>query len=518
LSKDNKGKKLRSDEKTLWGIKTNGPVTITSLIVVLGLVITTIAVGTPIKDWFDKAQTNIANHTGWFFILFVNVILAFAIYLFSGRFRHVRIGGKNAKPEFSTLSWLAMLFSAGMGIGLLFYGVAEPILHFASNPMVGNSETFEQSAKMAISISFVHWGIHAWALYGIVGVSMAFFTFNLKLPLTIRSVFYPIIGDKIYGPLGDIVDSIAVMATIFGLATSLGLGAQQINSGLSYLFDIPNSSFVQIAIIIIITFFATLSLALGLAKGVRFLSVWNMRLAVTLLVFMLAVGPTIFLLNGFVENTGHYITNFIKLSFWTNTYHADVNSVNTWINDWNVFFWAWWITWCPFVGIFIARISKGRTIQQFLLGVMSVPVVFTFLWFSVFGGSALFQELLGNHNITAAVKDNISTAIFYLFEQYPLSSVASFVTVILIASFFITSSDSGSYVVDILTSGGRHDSSKKQKVFWASIEGLVASTLLIGGGLVALQTAMMLTGLPFAIILIIMCASLYKALNEYIKK
>lgn len=507
--------KLRSDEKTLWGIKTNGPVTLSSLIVIALLLVATLIVGDPIGDWFAKVQTIVSNRVGWFFILLVNILLAFAVYLFSGRYRHVRIGGDDCKPEFSTVSWLAMLFSAGMGIGLLFYGVAEPVMHFSSNPMLGDAESVAEAAKSAISISFLHWGIHAWSIYGIVGVTMAYLTYNLKLPLAMRSVFHPLIGDKIHGPIGDTVDSVSVMATIFAMATSLGIGAQQINSGLMYLFDVPNNAYIQIGVIVFITILATLSLVLGLDKGVRLLSVWNMRLALFILLFMLIVGPTVFLLNGFVESLGHYITNFFELSFWTNAFVVGDELDNGWRNSWNVFFWAWWIAWSPFVGIFIARISKGRTIQQFLLGVLSIPTLFTCLWFSVFGGSALYQELLGDHSISEAVSGNTSTAIFHLFKSFPLTNALSVLTILLIGSFFITSSDSGSYVVDILTSGGRHNSSKGQKVFWASMEGIVAATLLLSGGLVALQTAMVLTGLPFAIVILIMCFSLLKSLRTH---
>jgi len=347
-----------------------------------------------------------------------------------------------------------------------------------------------------------------------VGVSLAFLTFNKKLPLTIRSVFYPLLGNKIYGPLGDIIDIISVIATIFGLATSLGFGAQQVNAGLHYLFGIQISPLLQIIIIVVITFFATLSLILGLNKGIRFLSEWNMRLAFVLLIFVLLVGPTLFIFKSLVQNIGHYINEFFELSFWTNSYNGVVKNHN-WQNSWTIFYWAWWISWSPFVGIFIARISYGRTLKEFISGVLLVPTLLTFLWLTVFGGSALFQELNGNHAISEAVKSEISTAIFYLLEQYPLSSYTSVLAVLLVASFFITSSDSGSFVVDTLTSGGRHNAPKGQKIFWASIEGLVASVLLIGGGLTALQTASILSGLPFSIIILVMCYSFYKSLNEY---
>ncbi|UII26593.1 BCCT family transporter [Fulvivirga maritima] len=504
----------RSDQKEFLGIKANGPVFVTSLVIILGLVLTTIIVGKPMEKWFNNTQNYIADHVGWFFILLVNGLLIFSLFLGFGKFKNIRIGGPDAKPEFSTLGWFSMLFSAGMGIGLLFWSVSEPIFHFNSNPFLKNPENKVAAAKEAMGITFLHWGVHAWALYAIIGLALAFFTFNKKLPLTIRSVFHPLFGDKIHGPIGDIIDIISVIATLFGLATSLGLGVKQVNAGLEYLFGVENSEMVQVILIVVITFFATLSLILGIDKGIRKLSEWNMRLALFLMLFVLVVGPTLFLFKSFVQNIGHYIYEFFELSFWTNTYKG-VGEKTNWQNTWTVFYWAWWISWSPFVGIFIARISKGRTVKEFILGVLLVPTLFTFLWMSVFGGSAIYQELLGNHDITKAVKADVSTAVYYLLEQYPLTSFASIVTVLLVASFFVTSSDSGSFVVDTLTSGGRHDAPKGQKIFWASMEGLVAAVLLVGGGLTALQTASIITGLPFSIIIIVMCFSFYKSLKEY---
>jgi len=506
--------KLRSDRRTLFGIQANGPVFIASLSVVAILVVVTLVVGKPMETWFVNTQRNISNAAGWFFILVVNSLLLFSVYLGFGKFGKIRIGGQDAVPEFSRIGWFAMLFSAGMGIGLLFWGVAEPIRHFNSNPFTSMSEDPVIAAKNAMGLTFLHWGVHTWALYAVVGVSLAYFTFNKKLPLTIRSIFHPLIGNRIYGPIGDVIDTISVIATIFGLATSLGFGAQQVNAGLHYLFGMNISTTLQVLIIVVITFMATLSLVLGLKKGIKVLSIWNMRFALLLLVFLLIVGPSIFLLKSFVQNIGTYLNDFFELSFWANTYNGSLKNQN-WQNSWTIFYWAWWISWSPFVGIFIARISYGRTIREFVLGVLLVPTTLTFLWLSVFGGSALYQELNGNHVISEMVNKNVATAIYYMLEQYPLATLSSILTVILVASFFITSSDSGSFVVDTLTSGGRHSAPKGQKIFWASIEGLVAAILLIGGGLTALQTASILSGLPFAIIIVIMCVSFYKELKEH---
>ena len=503
----------RSDKRTFLGIKANGPVFLISLLVIATLVITTLWVGKPMEKYFSQIQTTVANNTGWFFILVINVILLFALYIGFSKFGKIRLGGKDAQPEFSTKGWYSMLFSAGMGIGLLFWSVAEPILHFNSNPLTDNTDKVE-AAKSAMGITFLHYGVHVWAIYAIVGLALAFFTFNRKLPLTIRSVFHPIFGDKIYGPIGDAIDIISVIATIFGLATTLGFGVQQVNAGLNYLFGIETSTNTQIILILLITGVATLSLILGLDKGVRRLSEWNMRLALGLLVFMILAGPTVFVFKSFVQNVGYYIGNFFELSFWTESYQG-VKQEKLWQSSWSVFYWAWWIAWSPFVGLFIARISKGRTIKEFIFGVLLVPTILSFFWMSVFGGTALYQELMGNNIITEAVNENVATAIYKLLEQYPFAYLSSLLAMILVISFFITSSDSGSMVVDTLTSGGRHDAPIGQKVFWASMEGLVAGILIIGGGLTALQTASILTGLPFAILLLILCYSFYKSLNSY---
>ncbi|TAJ14611.1 BCCT family transporter [Marinilabiliaceae bacterium JC017] len=502
----------RSDKKTFLGIKANGPVFLSSFLIIFTLVVTTVVVGKPMEVWFAKTQSFIANNTGWFYVLCMNLFLGFALFLGFGKFGKIRLGGDEAKPEFSMKSWFAMLFSAGMGIGLLFWGVAEPIFHYGSNPYSAGA-TGVEAAKSAMGVTFLHWGIHGWALYAIVGLALAYFTFNKKLPLTIRSVFYPLLGHRIYGWMGDVIDVVSVIATLFGLATSLGFGVQQVNAGLSYLFGAEYGNFWQIGLIVVITALATLSLVLGLDKGIRRLSEWNIRLAMVLLAFVLIIGPTVFLLKSFVQNVGYYIQNFIELSFWTESY-VGVKDGSHWQNAWTIFYWGWWIAWSPFVGIFIARISKGRTIREFMLGVMLVPTILTFFWISVFGGSAFYQELLGNTQISEAVNSNVATAIYHLLEQYPFPFISSILTVLLVASFFVTSSDSGSLVVDTLTSGGKLDAPVGQKIFWASMEGVIAIALLMGGGLMALQTANILTALPFAFILLVMCYSLYKTLNE----
>lgn len=505
--------KVRSDRRTFLGLKTNPYVFIPALIIVGALVIVTLVVGEPMATWFTEVQQYISSQFGFVFIFMLNFLLLFAIWLGVGKYRNVRIGGKDAIPDFSLTSWFAMLFSAGMGIGLLFWSVAEPISHYASNPMISAEATELDRASSAMDFTFLHWGLHVWALYAVVGLALAYFTFNHKLPLTIRSVFYPILKEKIHGPLGDAIDVLSVVATLFGLATSLGLGVQQINAGLTYLFGIEQSVITQVILIVVITIAATGSLVFGLDKGIRFLSVWNVRLAMVLLAFMVVIGPTLYIFKSFFINTWSYLVDFVQLSAGSYGYKVKEGS-DAWQKSWTVFYWAWWISWSPFVGIFIARISKGRTFKEFMAGVVVVPSLLTFLWMSVFGGSAINLLQAGKDEIANAVSSNIATSIYYLLEQYPLAIISSGLTILLVAGFFITSSDSGSFVVDTLTSGGRHDAPKSQKIFWASTEGMIAAILLLGGGLTALQTASLLTGLPFAILLLVLVYSFYKMLRE----
>ncbi|APG61317.1 BCCT family transporter [Christiangramia salexigens] len=505
-------KVTRSDEKkSIFGLEVNGPVFfISSFIIILSIALTLIF-KEGAEQYFSELQTAVAQKADWFFILSVNVFLIFLIYLALSKFGKLRIGGQNAKPEFKTMSWFAMLFSAGMGIGLLFFGVGEPIMHF-NNPPMAEAGT-AAAATEAMNFTFLHWGFHPWAVYALVGLSLSYFTYSRGLPLTIRSIFYPFLGDRIYGKIGDLIDIFAVLATLFGLATSLGFGVQQIASGLNHVFGLADGLTTQILLIAGITLIATTSVVLGVDKGVKVLSEWNMRVAVILLLLALILGPTIFIFRSFVENTGSYLYNFLEISTWSETYTG-----GSWQNAWTVFYWGWWIGWSPFVGMFIARISKGRTIREFILGVLLVPSLVTFFWMSTFGSSAIQQTMGGDNVIVDAVNSDIATALFVFFQDYPLSMVINIVAVILIAGFFVTSSDSGSLVIDSLTSGGKIDAPVGQRIFWAVTEGSVAAVLLVGGGLQALQTATIVTGLPFAVILLIMCYSLYKGLNEDLKK
>lgn len=457
---------------------------------------------------FKEAQRLFSVYAGWLYVFAVNFFLLFSLWLMLSKYGDIRIGGHNAKPDFTTWGWFSMLFSAGMGIGLVFWSVAEPIYHFASPPLHIEAGTAE-AARMAMTITFFHWGFHAWAIYAVIALALAFFAYNRGLPLTIRSAFYPLLGERIYGPIGHLIDITAVLATMFGLATSLGLGVQQINAGLARLLDIPDTTVVQVILIAIITGIAITSVVAGLDKGVRRLSEINMYAAGLLLLFVFTAGPTVFILDSWIQNVGSYAQHLLELSTWTESYDR-----TKWQHGWTIFYWAWWIAWSPFVGMFIARVSRGRTIREFIMGVLLVPALLTTIWLTVFGGSSIFEELVGAQGISAAVNDNLATALYVLLERYPLASLSSLVAVFVIVTFFVTSSDSGSLVIDTITSGGHPNSPVKQKVFWASAEGVVAAALLFAGGLKALQAGSVLTGLPFALVLLAMCFSLTRGLQQ----
>ena len=467
---------------------------------------------------FDTTQAWVANKTGWMFVLGTNIILGYCAYLAFSRFANIRIGGPDATPDFTLQGWFAMLFSAGMGIGLLFYSVAEPMYHLLTPPH-GEVPGTPAAYKDAMMTTFLHWGLHAWAVYALVGLALAFFAFNCNKPLSIRMVFEPVFGERIHGPWGHAIDILATVATLFGVATSLGLGVSQVNAGLNHIFGVPQNAGVQILLIAGITAIATASVVAGLDAGIRRLSNINMVTAGLLLLFVLLMGPTLFLLNAFVENVGNYMDNFFALAFWNETYTG-----GSWQNGWTVFYWGWWIAWSPFVGLFIARISRGRTIRQFVTGVLFVPTLLTFLWITIFGDSAMFFELFGDGGIAAAVKADLSKSLFVFLDRLPLSvmtgslatilaTIFGVIALLVIITFFVTSSDSGSLVIDIITAGGKTNPPVAQRIFWAVTEGVVAAALLVGGGLTALQTAAITTGLPFALLLLLMIYCLQKAMS-----
>jgi len=459
---------------------------------------------------FGEARRVITETFGWFLILCVQGFLVFSVYLAASRFGHIRIGGPGARPYYTRTAWFSMLFSAGMGIGLMFWGVAEPVLHFQNPPVLAGLTPL--AAERAMDLSFLHWGFHAWGIYALVGLALAYFSFNRGLPLTVRSAFYPLLGKRIDGPIGNVIDILAVVATLFGVATSLGLGVAQINAGLNHLFGVAIAPGVQLLLIGIITAVATVSVVSGLDRGIKLLSQLNLLAALVLMLFLILVGPTLFLAKGFVQNTGHYLQNLLSLGSWTEAYTRNVN----WQGNWTIFYWSWWIAWSPFVGMFIARISYGRSVREFVLGVLIVPSLLTFLWFTVFGGSAIYEALYVDTSILDAVNLNIATALFELLGKFPLTALTSLIAMMLVFVFFVTSSDSGSLVIDIITSGGNLDPPVAQRIFWAVSEGVVAAVLTVGGGLTALQTASITTGLPFAVVLVLMGWGLLRAFREEI--
>ena len=456
---------------------------------------------------FSSTQRWLVTNFGWFYMASIAFFFGFVVYLAFSRFANIKLGPDDSEPDYSYISWFAMLFSAGMGIGLLFFGVSEPLTHFAQPPSgIGGTTA---AANRAMEITFFHWGLQAWSVYIVVGLSLAYFSFRHGLPLSVRSALYPLIGDRIYGPIGHAVDIFAVLGTMFGVATSLGLGVMQVNAGLNFLFGVEISTYVQILLIVFITGMATISVVAGLDAGIRRISELNLLLALVMLVFILVAGPTATLLSALMQNVGGYLSSMVDMTF--NLYAYEPKE---WMGDWTLFYWGWWISWSPFVGMFIARISRGRTIREFIIGVLLVPAGFTFLWLSLFGNTALTMELAdsGINLVTAALEDS-PTALFVMLGQLPWSNVMSLVATLLIITFFVTSSDSGSLVIDIITSGGNEDPPVWQRIFWAVTEGAVAAALLLAGGLSALQAAAISSALPFAFVMLFMCYGLYKGLQ-----
>ena len=482
-----------------------------ALILILSFVLVAILGGDPVKNFFTEVTHTVTTYGGWLFILGVNIFIVVCLWAAFGKFGKKRLGGKGAVPEFTMFSWFSMLFSAGMGIGLLYFAVSEPITHFINPPL--DTPQLKDQAIQALNFTYLHWGLHAWAIYCLVGLSLAYFSFNKNLPFSLRSIFFPVLGRKIFGWRGDIIDIIAVVATLFGLATSLGFGARQIASGGNFLFGTDPGMSSQITIIIVITLIATVSVVTGLKKGVKLLSRLNLIVAVIFLVFVFLLTDPVGVLNIFVESTGMYFQRFIELGSWSSSF-----TDNTWQGDWTIFYWAWWIAWSPFVGMFIARVSRGRTVREFVLGVLFVPTLITFIWMSTFGGAALLLEIEQPGLLSGPIMADSSTSLFVFLKQFPLTAVTSFIGIFMVSVFFVTSSDSGSLVIDSITSGGKLNAPVGQRILWAFMEGAVAIALLVGGGLKTMQAASISTGILFLIVLFIMCWSLVKSLGRGHKK
>ncbi|MFV8835689.1 BCCT family transporter [Aquisalimonas sp.] len=479
---------------------------IVAVFVLFGVVFPTIA-----GKVFGTLDAFITKYFGWVYLLAVTCFLAFLLYLVFSRYGRIRLGQPEDRPKFGLLAWFSMLFSTGMGIGLVFWSVAEPILHF-QNPPSGEGGT-PDAARQAMVYTYFHWGLHAWAVYVVLGLSVAYFSYRHRLPLTIRSIFYPLLGDRIYGVSGHVIDILAVFGTLFGLATSLGFGAMQLNTGLHQLIGLPVSHWVQVGLIATITGVAVISVLSGLDRGLKWLSVFNLALALLVLTFVLVLGPTLFIVQFLLDSTGTYLQQIVELSLSTGA-----TTGSQWQKDWTIFYWGWWIAWSPFVGIFIARISRGRTIREFIIGVLMMPTLFVLVWMTVFGGTALHAELFyEGSGIASAVAEDTTLALYVTLERLPLTTLTSIAATLLIATYFVTSSDSGTHVIDKLISRGSKHSPRRQRVIWGITEGAVAATLLIVGGaeaLNSLQTASITAGLPVAVILVFACVNLQRALQR----
>ncbi|WP_163833817.1 BCCT family transporter [Spartinivicinus ruber] len=500
------------DNVQKWGFDVHNPVFgISAGLIVLFLVAVLLVEPATAKAALDGLKWDIIGTFDSLFIWSGNIFVIFCLILLVSPYGKIRIGGANAKPQHSTLSWLAMLFAAGMGIGLMFWSVAEPVAYYTGwyKTPLGVEANTPEAAELAMGATMYHWGLHPWAIYAVVGLSLAFFAYNKGLPLSIRSIFYPLLGDRAWGWPGHIIDILAVLATLFGLATSLGLGAQQAASGINHVFGTDGGIGMQILVIIGVTALAIMSVVRGIEGGVKLLSNINMLVAFALLIFVIFIAFAVVMGN--VPTTiAAYVKNIIPLS------NPHGREDEAWFQGWTVFYWAWWISWSPFVGMFIARVSEGRTIREFITAVLLVPTAVTIIWMSVYGGIALDQVIAGVGALGEKGLTEVPLAMFQMFEQLPMSTLLSVTAIVLVLVFFITSSDSGSLVIDSITAGGKIDAPVPQRVFWASIEGAIAAALLWIGGteaIQALQAGAISTGLPFTIVLLLMCVSLVAGLR-----
>jgi betaine/carnitine transporter, BCCT family len=501
------------DNLKKWGMDMHNPVFFISAILVVLFIVSTLVNPVGAKKLFDSSKLWTIENFDWFFMISGNLFVLFCMILIVLPVGKIRLGGPDATPDFTRMSWFAMLFAAGMGIGLMFWSVAEPVAYFTDwwgTPLNVAAKTPE-AAKAAMGATMFHWGLHPWAIYAVVALSLAFFTYNKGLPLTIRSTFFPILGDKSWGIPGHIIDIVAVLATIFGLATSLGFGAQQAAAGLNFLFGFENTISLQVIIIVCVTAVAVISVVRGLEGGVKVLSNFNMVLAVCLLIFVIIAGSFTHFVVGLGKTTMAYLEYILPLSNWIDRVDEKF------YKGWTVFYWAWWISWAPFVGMFIARISKGRTIREFLTAVLLVPTLLTIVWMQAFGGNALLQIQQNVGILAEKGLGQVSLATFQMLSNLPMTKLTSFFGIVLVLVFFITSSDSGSLVVDSITAGGKLDAPVPQRIFWATMEGLIAAALLVGGGadaLGAIQAIAVTVGLPFTAVMLVMMVSLYLGLRH----
>ncbi|EIZ1316625.1 BCCT family transporter [Vibrio parahaemolyticus] len=484
-------------------------------------VVATLTFRQQVEPFFAGLRAWLVSNLDWFFLASGNVFVIVCLVLIVTPLGRVRIGGTEATPDYSYAGWLAMLFAAGMGIGLVFFGVSEPMSHFSSAlggvniengvrtdwaPLGGAVGDTDAASTLGMAATIYHWALHPWSIYALLALGLAIFSFNKGLPLTMRSIFYPLFGERVWGWVGHIIDILAVVATVFGLATSLGYGASQAATGLNFLFGVPMTDTTQVVLIVVITALALISVVAGLDSGVKRLSEINMILAAMLLFFVIIVGPTMAILTGFFDNIASYITNIPALSMPFE--REDVN----YSQGWTAFYWAWWISWSPFVGMFIARVSRGRSVREFIICVILIPSTVCVLWMTAFGGTAISQYV--NDGYEAVFNAELPLKLFAMLDVMPFAEITSVVGIILVVVFFITSSDSGSLVIDTIAAGGKVDAPTPQRVFWCTFEGLVAIALMLGGGLAAAQAMAVTTGLPFTIVLLVATVSLIKGLMD----
>jgi len=493
-----------------FGLDLHNPVFFISGLMIVGFVLVVLAFQAEASAALKALRPWLTTTFDWVFMIAANIFVLFCLFLIVSPYGKIRLGGADAKPEYSYSGWFAMLFAAGMGIGLMFFGVLEPINHFKTPPLGVDAKDVAMAKEVAMAATIFHWGLHPWAIYAVVALALSFFCYNRGLPLTIRSAFYPIFGKATWGWPGHIIDILAVFATLFGLATSLGIGANQAAGGMKYLFGIPDTNGVKVLLICGITSIALISVLRGLDGGVKRLSEINMVLALILLLFVIFAGPTLEIVAGFFTNIADYVVALPELSNWVG------RTDEKFMHGWTTFYWAWWISWSPFVGMFIARVSKGRTVREFIICVLIIPTIVGVLWMTAFGGTAISQVINDGYQ---GVVETLSPwkpelSLFKMLEHLPLTQITSFIGIVLVIVFFVTSSDSGSLVIDSITAGGKIDAPVSQRIFWATFEGLVAIALLLGGGLASLQAAAISTGLPFAIVLVLMCVSIFMGLRK----
>lgn len=502
-----------------YGVDIHNPVFGTSALIVILFVVVTLLFQAQAEPFFSTLRGWLTSNLDWFFIIAGNILVLVCLFLIVSPLGKVRIGGTEAAPDFSYLGWFSMLFAAGMGIGLMFYGVSEPLSHFGSAlggtasengvrtdwaPLGGAAGDTQAAIRLGMAATIYHWALHPWAIYSVLALGLALFSFNKGLPLTVRSIFYPILGERVWGWPGHVIDILAIFATLFGLATSLGIGASQAAAGLGYLFNLPDGATMQVLLIIGITLLALISVVAGLEAGVQRLSQINMVLAALLMLFVIIVGPTLAIATGFFTNLASYLQHLPALA--NPIGREDANFAQ----GWTAFYWAWWISWSPFVGMFIARVSRGRTVREFLISVLLIPSAACVLWMTVFGTTAISQVVRDGYNVAAEAA--LPLQLFAMLDVLPLAQITSFIGIILVVVFFVTSSDSGSLVIDTIGAGGKVQAPVVQRVFWCTFEGLVAIALILGGGLVALQAMAVSTGFPFTIVLLVACWSLIKGL------